>query len=167
MRSQGLKLARGNQMKAAGVGRGERHQLAPKTRGDRIAWVESQGSTPGFQPFLTQLERLRRDLNQRAYLGLRRFELQCSYHEAGSPGYKRHTDTFADHGARRRLSAVYYLNPTWRPEHGGSLTIHLPSGPLEVEPVHNRLVLFLSDIEHEVAPVQAPRLALTAWFYCQ
>jgi len=35
-----------------------------------------------------------------------------------------------------------------------------------VEPTLDRLVVFLSErIEHEVLPSQAPRLALTAWFY--
>jgi len=38
--------------------------------------------------------------------------------------------------------------------------------PLDVAPVLDRLVVFLSErLDHEVLPTFAPRLAVTAWFY--
>ena len=64
------------------------------------------------------------------------------------------------------MTAIYYANPDWRPEHGGQLRLYLDSGPQEVEPTLDRLVVFLSEqLDHEVLPAHAPRLALTAWFY--
>ncbi|HET9450694.1 MAG TPA: 2OG-Fe(II) oxygenase, partial [Aggregicoccus sp.] len=63
--------------------------------------------------------------------------------------------------------AIWYANPDWAPAHGGVLRLY-PEGeaPVDVEPVLDRLVVFLSErVEHEVLPVSAPRLALTAWFY--
>jgi len=46
----------------------------------------------------------------------------------------------------RRLTAILYLNPGWRPEHGGHLRLYPPfAPPVDVEPRHDRLVLFLSN----------------------
>ena len=79
--------------------------------------------------------------------------------------YVRHRDAFPGQG-NRRLTAICYLNPDWRPEHGGMLRLHLDTGPLDVEPTLDRLVVFLSErVEHEVLPSRALRLAATAWFH--
>ncbi|HLE44005.1 MAG TPA: 2OG-Fe(II) oxygenase [Methylomirabilota bacterium] len=46
------------------------------------------------------------------------------------------------------------------------MRLHLPEGPLDVAPVLDRLVVFLSErLDHEVLPTLAPRRAVTAWFY--
>ncbi len=46
----------------------------------------------------------------------------------------------------RRLTAILYLNPGWRPEDGGQLRLYPPfAAPVDVEPQHDRLVLFLSN----------------------
>ena len=40
-----------------------------------------------------------------------------------------------------------------------------PDGPVDVEPVLDRLLVFQSErVEHEVLPARAPRWAVTAWF---
>ena len=64
------------------------------------------------------------------------------------------------------MTAIFYPNPDWRPEHGGLLRLYLKEGTVEVAPSLDRLVVFLSEqLEHEVLPTHAPRLALTAWYY--
>jgi SM-20-related protein len=63
------------------------------------------------------------------------------------------------------VTAILYLNPDWTEAAGGLLRLHLPSGPLDVAPLLDRLVVFRSEIvEHEVLPTHAPRWAVTAWY---
>ena len=43
--------------------------------------------------------------------------------------------------------------------------MHLDAGPIDVAPVLDRLLVFLSEqVEHEVLPTHLPRRAITAWF---
>eukprot|EP00440_Ansanella_granifera_P030944 gb/GFBE01033603.1/.p1 GENE.gb/GFBE01033603.1/~~gb/GFBE01033603.1/.p1 ORF type:complete len:111 (+),score=9.96 gb/GFBE01033603.1/:1-333(+) len=100
----------------------------------------------------------------------------------GGASYARHRDSLPAHGSsRRRLTAVFYLNPSWQAEHGGCLRAHFPGDvgqkvpgaqpsketwTLDVEPVLDRLVLFPSEwLEHEVLPAHADRMAITMWLY--
>jgi SM-20-related protein len=134
----------------AGVGR-ERQKAA---RGDRIAWVDDAESTARF-------EALRVALNENAWLGLDRFDLQIACYPAGA-AYERHRDAFRG-SSERRVTAIWYLNLDWRPEHGGILRLERS---IDVEPVLDRLIVFLSEkIEHEVLVSHAPRWALTAWYH--
>ena len=59
------------------------------------------------------------------------------------------------------LSFIVYLNEEW----GGQLRLHPPTGSVDVSPVPNRAVFFLSgELEHEVLTTLQPRLSLTGWF---
>lgn len=71
---------------------------------------------------------------------------------------------------RRRITAIYYMNKGWKSEDGGVLRIHEGKGEVggkyrDVAPLGDRLVLFLSDLLHEVLPSHAPRIALSGWLY--
>lgn len=160
-------LARlGSELAPAGVGRGARHVEERAARGDEIAWLDLalHGALPGIEALLASLEALRVELAQGLRLALPRTELQLSRYVAPGARYLRHRDAFRG-GGNRLLTAVYYLNPDWRPEHGGCLRVHGPEGPRDLEPRLDRLVVFVSEqLEHEVLPVHHPRLALTAWF---
>jgi SM-20-related protein len=150
------KIVDGLPLREAGVGR-ERAQ-APSVRGDRIAWLDGPGEIQD------RFERLREELNRDAWLGLERFDVQVARYEDGA-AYASHRDAFRG-GPSRRVTAIWYLNDAWIPAHGGVLRLHLDGGVLDVPPTLDRLVVFLSEkIEHEVLPVAAPRLALTAWYY--
>lgn len=54
--------------------------------------------------------------------------------------------------ATRRLTAIYYLNEAWIPEHGGQLRLYNSgTGHWDVEPLLDRLVVFRADrVDHEV-----------------
>ena len=106
-----------------------------------------------------------------------------------SSRYTRHVDNGNKNG--RTLTAIYYLNEKWRRSHGGALRIYartrVEDGSLiepdkdffddevvdtasvhtAVEPIADRLVLFLSDwrTPHEVMPTHRDRFAVTVWFY--
>jgi hypothetical protein len=74
----------------------------------------------------------------------------------------------------RKVTALYYMNFSWKPENGGCFRIYNPSGSVsettDIEPVGDRLLVFWSDrLVHSVEPSFAPegkeghRYALTLW----
>jgi SM-20-related protein len=149
----------------AGVSRGAHHRVDAETRGDAIAWLAPETAGPALARLFAEFDALREAINREAYLGLARAEVQLARYPGDGARYRRHRDAFPGR-SNRRVTALYYLNSAWRPEDGGLLRCHLDGGPLDVEPVADRLVCFLSErVEHEVLPVFAPRLAVTAWFY--
>jgi SM-20-related protein len=158
-------LVHAGTLRPAGVSRGAHHRVDAETRGDAIAWLAPETAGPALARLLAEFDALREALNREAYQGLARTEVQLARYPEGGVGYRRHRDAFPGR-SNRRVTALYYLNPDWQPAHGGLLRCHLEGGSLDVEPVADRLVCFLSErVEHEVLPVFAPRLAVTAWFY--
>lgn len=150
-------------LKAAGVGRGGAHRMDGGIRGDLISWVTDADQNPAFKAVHDAFEALRTGLNQKAYLGLRRFELQLAVYPGHGERYQRHKDAFVGDD-NRRMTAIVYLNDAWRPEHGGQLRIH-GNGEVELWPLLDRLVVFTSSrVEHEVLPSHAERWAMTAWY---
>ena len=143
-------------------------------RNDLITWIQRESAGPVLIPLLDLFDSLRNQLNETAWLGLGRYDVQLALYPGGGARYVRHLDTFragaaanATPSSNRRLTAIYYANPEWMPEQGGALRVfHEDGSTREVEPVLDRLIVFLSDrLEHEVLPANAERLALTAWFY--
>lgn len=146
----------------AGTGRDGIHGHA--VRGDRTAWVDDRVHDPPWDALWRAFDTLRSEVNAAAWLGLRRFTVQIAYYPGDGSTYARHLDALAGEGSRR-LTAIVYLDPGWRPEDGGALRIYEPDGPRDLAPLHDRLVLFLSGaLDHEVLPVVAERFAVTAWF---
>ena len=108
---------------------------------------------------------------------LRRWEIQATCYPGGGASYSRHIDNQTGSGARV-LTAIMYLNPGWTVEHGGALRVYpkQPDGSMgfggeswrgyDVEPRHNRLVVFWSDnrVPHEVMPAHAERFAISVWY---
>lgn len=152
-------------LQPAAMGRGVTRWREVTERGDEITWIEPDTAPPALRLLWDLLEHLRHHLNQCAYLGLRRFDLQLAQYRQPGARYARHADAFRVR-ARRRVTAIYYANPDWCPAHGGVLRLYPPTGVHDVPPVLDRMVLFLSElVEHEVLPSFALRTAITAWFY--
>jgi SM-20-related protein len=169
-------VAAAGRLRPAGMGAGARLEVAE--RGDRIAWLDTDAEGTGslllaMQELHGQFVALRDELNGEAYLGLDGLELQLALYPGGGARYARHRDALAGVSPPgrppRRLTAIYYLNDGWEPSHGGQLRLYppaSPSAPRNVDPVLDRLLLFLSaEVEHEVLPAHRPRLAITAWFH--
>ena len=151
-------------MRPAGTGRDAKVSRA--NRSDDFCWIEPGQVGPGIEALMARFEAIRLVLNREAYLGLVRYEMQLACYALGSPGYSRHFDAFKGGDSNRRLTAIYYLNPQWKYDDGGRLGLYLPGGQLDVDPLHDRLLIFMADeVEHAVLPVHAHRMALTAWFY--
>lgn len=148
------------QLARAGVRRGADHQLDDTVRGDSIEWLDELGD---FSDVWRRFDDLRLQLNELGFLGLRRCELQLAHYPATGAGYQRHRDAFPGDD-NRRITAIVYLNPVWKPEHGGQLTVFVDP-PLTLEPRLDTFVVFRSElIEHEVRPSHADRFAITAWY---
>lgn len=152
-------------LRPAGIRRGADRAEDTSVRGDFITWVTPEEQGPALGALRTAFEQLGQALSAGAWLGLGRFDLQLAHYPGEGARYVRHRDAFPGQ-ANRRVTAIFYANPDWRPEHGGLLRLYLKEGTLDVAPTLDRLVVFLSErLEHEVLPAHAPRLALTAWYY--
>jgi SM-20-related protein len=162
-------LAAAGRLRPAGLSRGASHRVDAAVRGDAIAWVGPDEVSPQLAALRAAFSGLRDALNREAYLGLDRMEIQVARYPGGGAAYSRHRDAFPapPPGGRpnRRVTAIYYANPGWGPEDGGALRLHVAEGWIDVAPVLDRLLVFLSErVEHEVLPARAPRRAVTAWF---
>lgn len=163
IRAEALKLVSDGALRAAGFGRDG--QTDSKIRGDQLCWMEKSTAGSGIRVLMLAFERIRQTVNRELYLGVSHYEMQLAHYPPGSAGYSKHLDAFRG-GPNRRLTAIYYLNPTWKAHHGGELALYLPGGEVMIEPINNRLLVFLAEeVEHAVLPVFADRLALTAWFH--
>lgn len=155
-------------LRPAGLGRGAAHRVDRAVRGDAIAWLEPERTAPELAALCATFSGVRDALNHQAFLGLDRIEVQVARYPGDGAAYGRHRDAFpTPPGGRpnRRVTAIYYANPGWRPYDGGALRLHADPGPVDVAPVLDRLLLFLSErVEHEVLPARVPRRAVTAWF---
>jgi SM-20-related protein len=144
-------------LRAAGMAGGVNREL----RGDDIGWLDNETCPELHDRF----DQVRLELNRSAYLGLSRMDVQLARYAGGGARYDRHLDAVAGRAHNRRVTAIWYANRDWQPAHGGVLRVYT-SPPREIEPVLDRVVIFLSDrVEHEVLPAHAPRLAVTAWYY--
>lgn len=158
-------LDRTDAMKKAGIGRGNDLVRDRSIRRDKIAWL--QGVTAPQTALFEFFETIRQGLNQRLFLGLKRFETHyATYH----PGdfYKRHLDSFRGR-ASRVVSLVLYLNEDWQAADGGALQIFNRDNDQEVcgtvLPEAGRMALFMSEeIPHEVLPANRTRYSLACWF---
>lgn len=158
-------LDRTDAMQKAGIGRGNDLVRDRSVRRDRIAWL--QGITAPQAALFEFFEGIRVGLNQRLFLGLKRFETHyATYH----PGdfYKRHLDSFQGR-ASRVVSLVLYLNEGWRPEDGGALQVFNRDSEHEVcgtvVPEMGRVAVFMSEeVPHEVLPANRTRHSLACWF---
>ena len=158
-------LDRTDAMKKAGIGRGNDLVRDRSVRRDKIAWL--QGVTAPQAALFEFFETIRQGLNQRLFLGLKRFETHyATYH----PGdfYKRHLDSFRGR-ASRVVSLVLYLNEDWQAADGGALQVFNRDNDQEVcgtvLPEAGRMALFMSEeIPHEVLPANRTRYSLACWF---
>jgi len=147
-----------------GVGRGAQHTHDAGVRGDVISWLDD--SKEADHSYLTLMEGLRVDLNQRLYLGL--FDYDCHYAIYGAgTRYHRHLDSLR--GQRNRLlSTVTYLNDQWADADGGELILYHSTDQnptARILPRPGRMVLFLSeDFPHEVLASRKPRHSVAGWF---
>lgn len=158
-------LDRSDAMRAARIGRGQDKTRDRSVRRDKIAWL--QGETAAQSALFEGFDAIRTGLNQRLFLGLKRFEAHyATYH----PGdfYRKHVDSFVGR-ASRVVSVVLYLNENWQETDGGALQVFNRDSDLEicgrVRPQIGRMAVFMSEeIPHEVLPANRTRYSVACWF---
>ena len=158
-------LDRTDAMKKAGIGRGNDLVRDRSVRRDKIAWL--QGVSAPQAALFEFFEGIRQGLNQRLFLGLKRFETHYATYHSGD-FYKQHLDSFKGR-ASRVVSLVLYLNEDWQAAHGGALQVFNRDNGHEVcgtvWPEAGRMALFMSEeIPHEVLPANRTRYSLACWF---
>jgi SM-20-related protein len=150
------------EFKQASIGKDDNKQINLSQRGDFIRWIDPNNPLPFASEYLMELEGVISLLNQHFYLGIRDYECHYAHYPVGS-FYKRHSDRHAK-GSARRVSSVFYLNPNWKETEGGELVIYNANGEASrIKPELGTLVLFLSELEHEVLPTHRERKSITGW----
>lgn len=150
----------------AGVGRGEMLEIRPEIRSDEIRWLARNDCGQLQGDYLDLMAAYQQVLNRELFLGLVEFECFCAVYPPGS-FYQRHLDQFRG-VEQRTVTAITYLNESWKESDGGQLRIFLneqTGETLEVLPEAGTFVTFLSaDYWHEVLPAERDRLSITGWF---
>lgn len=129
-------------------------------RGDRIRWI-THNFFAGFY-YLHSINELATYLNRLLFAGIRHSEAHYACYPVGF-GYQWHKDNPIGRN-ERVISAVFYLNDEWRLEDGGELSIidrHRKKH--QILPQANRLILFDSNLSHQVEIAHRQRYSIATW----
>lgn len=154
-------LSENKQLKQAGIGKNAEHLTNTDIRSDFIYWLD-ENDTELQSLFFHFIPELTQALNRRFYLGLKEHEFHLALYPPGS-FYKKHRDAFKSDDARK-ITVLLYLNQNWKQEDGGELILYKDdNSSLTIEPLGGRLLVFESEMEHEVLLSKANRYSLTGW----
>ena len=129
-------------------------------RSDHILWIEPDLTLASQH--IAQLEHLSQDLNRYFFAGIRDIEAHFACYHAGE-FYALHRDNPQQKNGRV-FSTVYYLHSEWQNDWQGQLRLQDIQNQWHIiEPKANRMVLFQSDLLHEVLETKQDRLSITAW----
>lgn len=129
-------------------------------RGDRIRWITNPFYAGYY--YLQSINELAQLFNRTLYAGIRHSEAHYACYPPGF-GYKWHSDNPVGRD-ERVISAVFYLNDEWEEEEGGQLSIidgHERTHQLL--PKANRLVIFDSNLRHQVEIAHRQRYSIATW----
>lgn len=151
------------QFRSAKIGRQFASMENANIRTDKIAWLDEVEQNTAMDNYLSKINQLAQGLNQAFFLGLDHLEAHFAIYPPGS-FYRKHVDQFK--GTQdRRISCVYYLNDQWQEQDGGQLKLYNESNELLLNllPTANRLIVFKSDLAHEVCETHRSRFSITGW----
>lgn len=129
-------------------------------RGDSIRWIDE--SCPVGSAYLGAIDELGRYFNATMYTGIRSSEAHYACYPSGF-GYKWHSDNPKGRD-ERVISAVFYLNDNWTADNGGAITVVDKTGEtIQLLPQLNRLVVFDSNLLHQVEITNRTRFSIATW----
>ena len=129
-------------------------------RGDRIRWIDD--SCPVGMAYLASIRALGDYFNANLYAGIRQAEAHYACYPSGF-GYQWHSDNPQGRD-ERVISAVYYLNDDWTDADGGQISVVDKKGDLtQLNPALNRLVIFDSNLRHQVEITHRTRYSIATW----
>eukprot|EP00811_Abedinium_folium_P036867 NODE_9536_length_1417_cov_3.268992.p1 GENE.NODE_9536_length_1417_cov_3.268992~~NODE_9536_length_1417_cov_3.268992.p1 ORF type:complete len:431 (+),score=121.58 NODE_9536_length_1417_cov_3.268992:49-1341(+) len=154
------------------------HGWREHRRGDIDRFSASDEQMPGTSAFFEAggalLLGLRQNGNPEVEEWLRHVDFHndamFAVYPGGASRYVKHIDNAQWPTDGRRVTMILYLNREWEPAHGGCLRLYEPGianmqTKADIEPLHNRLVVFWSEeMPHEVLPCHAARAAVSMWF---
>ena len=157
--------------KAAGISGAEKQVASIRT--DSTFWLDTNSETftdndtdndtDPDKNVIHQLQRLSEQLKN--YFRISLTEVECHY-AVYEPGqfYKLHRDS-TQNTNKRVFSFVIYLNEDWKRSDGGQLVgYEKQNAVFSILPELGKMILFKSDLEHEVLPTERLRYSLTGWF---
>ncbi|MAF92372.1 MAG: 2OG-Fe(II) oxygenase [Bdellovibrionota bacterium] len=152
-------LAEKNLFKEAAIGKGTLKTKDESIRSDEIRWIDEKDlSFDAVQSFLSPLVKL---VRQELFLPVKRFESHFAHYPVGS-FYKRHRDRHKN-SPSRLLTCVVYLSDMDEAD-GGELVLYPDNGAsVKIQPKAGKLVLFKSELEHEVLLARKDRWSLCSW----
>ena len=129
-------------------------------RGDKIRWITKDFFAGSY--YLDSINQLATTLNRALFAGIRHSEAHFACYPI-SFGYQWHSDNPAGRD-ERIISAVFYLNDEWSINDGGALELIDHHGKHHnVMPVANRLVVFDSNLQHQVQIAHRQRYSIATW----
>lgn len=129
-------------------------------RGDSTRWIDE--ACPIGMQYLQAIEDLGKFFNQTLYTGIRHAEAHYARYPAGF-GYQWHSDNPQGRD-ERVISAVFYLNDHWGEQDGGEiLVIDKHGNQQKLMPQGNRLVIFDSNLQHQVEITHRERFSIATW----
>ncbi len=145
--------------KPAKISKGNNKSINKEVRNDSNLWLTN--SEQSFQPIWHLQNLISQTLKKELFLPIKRYETQLSLY---SPNqfYKRHADKHSKMPARL-ISQVFYLSD-WSHKNQGELIIYKIKNNIKIAPIKNSLIIFLSELEHEVLPTKQIRKSITTWY---
>ncbi|MCF9034555.1 2OG-Fe(II) oxygenase [Acinetobacter nectaris] len=131
-----------------------------KIRSDHILWINETQSLA--HKHILALESLSESLNQAFFLGIKNVEAHFACYNVGE-FYALHRDN-PQQKNHRVISSVFYIHKTWQESWGGQLRLQDKKMNWHmIEPTANSIVIFESNLLHEVITSKQKRLSITAW----
>jgi SM-20-related protein len=129
-------------------------------RGDRIRWIDER--CPAGMVYLSAIGELAGFFNQTLYAGIRHWEAHYAHYPTGF-GYQWHSDNPMGRD-ERVISAVFYLNEDWQAADGGEVLLIDKKNNLQTRaPKANRLLVFDSNLRHQVNITHRNRFSIATW----
>ena len=132
-------------------------------RGDSTVWINE--NCPYGLAYLKDIERLGLFFNQVFFTNIKRGEAHYARYPVGH-GYQWHRDNPAGRN-ERIISAVYYLNNDWGDNDGGEISlVDKTNITHQISPKADRLVIFDSNLLHQVEKTHRERYSIATWLRC-
>ena len=129
-------------------------------RSDHILWLDDTLCIA--QQHTQCLMTLAQQLNRVFFLGIKDIEAHFACYNAGE-FYALHRDNPQEKNGRM-VSSVFYLHEAWQNDFGGELRLQDKQGHWHIiQPLPNRIVIFQSNLLHEVLLSKQQRLSITGW----
>ena len=138
------------------------HEQNNLIRNDRTYWLSSQTHHILERNILTDLTKMQDALRNYFRVGLTHFEAHFAIFDKGH-FYHKHTDQ-KQNDNKRFFSFVLYLNEEWQDQDGGELVIYKDDHHLlKLKPEIGTMIIFKSELIHEVLTAHKQRASLTGW----